>query len=383
MVALVGHHVYAGRAPPLHALRRRVHAAVSGEKHRSRDVVNVQREVGHQGAVAGGGEGVVGIGAHLRPALGPVHEVIAAPRIGGGDHVHGVAVGVGARPAHAAPRRGLGRGGYIVCVQREVSRKVAVAGGGEGISLGGAHLHTALGPVHEMEAEVSPGCDHKVHGVAVGVGARPAHYPTGRRPGRCLDIVCVQREVGHQVAVAGGGEGIVRVGGNLRPALGPVHEVIAAPRIGGGDHVHGIAVGVGARPAHAAPRRGLGRGGYIVRVQREVGHQGAVAGGGEGVVGIGGYLHPALGPVHEVVAAPRIGGGHQVHGFVVFEWAPPAGSTAIRRVGSRDDMVYVRIEVSYQGAVCRGGEGVVGVRAHLRTALGPAGEMVVIGGGGR
>ena len=172
------------------------------------------------------------------------------------------------------------------------------------------------GPMHRYGAA----CDE-----SPAPGGRPARIGDVHRDGI--------PEVRYQGSVGGRREGVVRAGGDDGTAFRPVHEVVTG--IDRRRNVHCVAVVVRAVSGCRPPARRICARDDLVLVERIVRHERPVCARGERVIGAGRLGHPALRPVHEMVAG--VDRCVHVHRIAYVVRAVPGRRASGARAGARGD----------------------------------------------
>ena len=142
-----------------------------------------------------------------------------------------------------------------------------------------------------------------------------------------------------------------------------------------------LAISEGATSRNGTTISRIGRHINSISVGGEVGHQGAVCGDIEGVIGIGRDHIAVLRPVGEGIA----GSSSSDYGtaLAISEGATARYGTAISRIGRHINSIGVGGEVGHKGMVCIHDESVVGIGGNHRAILGPIRESVARVGRGR
>ena len=213
------------------------------------------------------------------------------------------------------------------------------------------------------------------------VGAAASHHTACNWVSRNSDGVADCVEVRHIVGVSVHGEGVGRVGGNLRAVLRPVNELIA--RVGSGRQCSRGEVFVIATAGHytacSRVRRnvdGMDDGVEVRHVVTSSRHR-------ERVGRIGGNLHPVLRPVDEFVTWVGFGLQRGRFSVVVNNWISTHNITTFDWINRGRDGVAVEEEVRHVVAGSRHRERISQVGGNLRAAFRPVDEGVALVGRGR
>ena len=332
------------------------------------DAVAVEPEVGDVVSVVGDLELVFGFSGDHVAVEGPVEEVVS--RVGGGVEGAGGAMLEGATARGGSSHLGIRGDGDVVGVDGEVcGDEGGVGDGDEAGGVGGGRL-SVDDPVGEVISRVGVRREGGGGAVVIDAGAGDGASDLGLGVGD--DGESLEPEDGGEGGVAGDGEGIDGVVGDVGSVEPPVEESVAL--VGGGGEGAEVEVVVGSSSREGSGH-GVADGDDLVFLGGEVGDE--VGGGGglilegglrgdEGVVGVG--------PAEETV--PLVGFGVEGDGGSVVVATRAGEGAAALGVGGGGDHIVVELEV---GDVIRGSgdlELVCGLFRDHGVVEGPADEMV-------
>ena len=354
---------------------------------RSRDLVAVQAEVGHQGSRGFHRKAIGGHVADFHVVFGPIDEGVALVgrrRQRAGSAVVIVALAIlKALACDGAAFDRVGLGQDRIGVKREVRHQRAFALHREFYRGVGGDDRSVLSPVLEGVAIGGRRCQRAGAAVGIGVGARDG--AALGRVRRSRDLVVVQREVRHQRALALHREFYRGVGRDDCSVLSPVLEGVAlvgrrCQRAGRAmvERTHAVDKAL-ARDGTTLGRVGCRR--DFIAVQAEVGHQipRAFHREAEGFIGSDGLA--VLAPAREGITPHGI--RRQFAKLAIEIDTSTADFTALLRVELNGNFVAVQAEVRHQRTSTRHREFNGGVRCDRLAAFCPASEGVAIVGRGR